>query len=154
MKMSGPVWSSEARLSDTQLDELVHECLDNFFKRKLKVLRTFRLREALATRNPWLLKIGRNEAAGKIVEDLMRAYTDAQDETIFREVFSELMARIARSRELLDKVVMSMSDVFTKGEDDYTTAWASAVNILTIEFINDFCLPSGEVDWKKLARLQ
>lgn len=140
-------------VSDAQLEKLVADCLENFFRRKLEILRTFRLTELLLNLNPYLLKIDSNENASKIVEELMKAQISDSDEAIFEDVFSEPVARIASSgKTALDKPVRFMRNAPTKHAKQYALAWDAGINRFTAEFIKDFCFTDGSIDWEKLVQ--
>ena len=140
--------------SDAELEQLVTRCVDEFFKRKLELLRTFRLKESLHNLNPCILKITASELASEIVVGLLKAHTNAQDETVFQEIFSEPIARVTSvGKTSLDKLVRAVKREPTKYEEEFEVAWACAINLLTAQFIEDFCLPDGAIDWEKLARL-
>ena len=146
--------SLRVSMSDAELEQLVTRCGDEFFKRKLELLRTFRLRESLHNLNPCILKITASGLAQEIVVGLLKAHTDARDETLFREVFSEPIARVTSAgKTSFDKLVRAVKGEPTKYEEEFEVAWACAVNILTAQFIKDFCLPDGAIDWEKLAQL-
>jgi len=89
-------------VSSKQLEELVSQCLDNLFKKKLEILHTFNLRESLMNVNPYSLVIDGNENASEIVEALMRVHVDSSDETMFGEAFFEPIARIAAGAKVSD----------------------------------------------------
>jgi hypothetical protein len=50
------------------------------------------------------------------------------------------------------KLIRLMKDVPTKHKKEYTPEWDAAINRFTAEFIKDFCLPDGSVDWEKLVQ--
>ena len=139
--------------SDAELKHLVRCCFDDFFKRKLELLRTFDLRKSLRTLNPCILKKSASGLASEVVVGLLKAHTNAQDETIFREVFSEPIAHVtSQGKASFDKLIRAINVEPTKYEDEYDDSWVRAVNSLTTQFIDDFCL-DGAIDWEKLARL-
>jgi len=237
--------SSKTTVLDIELKELVVDCLDNFFKRKLEIVRSFSLREALLNCNPYSLAINGNENASEIVEELLKAHISASDETIFGNAFFEPIARIAsggkasdaegvdfvtesddrisaialksgpypynasqkkrQSQEFLAvrsrlyklhkqfdpilghaygrlkseptkdriyrdrsgqafwteitgdsdfylKLVRLMKNEPAEHRKEYAPAWDAAINRFTAEFIKDFCIPDGSIDWEKLVR--
>ena len=50
------------------------------------------------------------------------------------------------------KLVRLMKDEPTKHRKEYAPAWDAAINRFTADFIKDFCLPDGSIDWEKLVR--
>jgi len=50
------------------------------------------------------------------------------------------------------KLVRLMKDEPAKHRKEYAPAWDAAINRFTAEFINDFCLPDGRIDWEKVVR--
>jgi len=51
------------------------------------------------------------------------------------------------------KLVRLMRDEPARHRKEYTPAWDAAINRFTKEFVTDFCLPDGNIDWEKLVRL-
>ncbi len=135
------------------MEKLVIEILDNFFKKRLEILQTFRLRGLVLNQNPYLLMIDGKELAGEIVEDLMRTHMNAQDNTLFREMFSEAIAQFESGAKVHHDQIMSIiNNASTEHIDEYALAWDATLNLLTEEFVRDFCLPQGGIEWGKLAR--
>jgi hypothetical protein len=96
------VQSSKVLVSDTQLEDLIADCLDDFFRRKLDILRTFDLKESLLNRNPYFFKVYGIYKASEIVERVLADYISASDETIFGDAFFEPIARIASAGKTSD----------------------------------------------------
>ena len=51
------------------------------------------------------------------------------------------------------KLISLMRDEPAKHRQEYQPKWDAAVNRFTAEFIRDYCLPDGSIDWEKLVRL-
>ena len=51
------------------------------------------------------------------------------------------------------KLIRLMRDEPAKHRLEYQPKWDATVNRFTAEFIRDFCLPDGSIDWEKLTRL-
>ena len=51
------------------------------------------------------------------------------------------------------KLIRLMRDEPTKHRQEYQPKWDAAVNRFTAEFIRDYCLPDGSIDWEKLVLL-
>jgi Type II restriction endonuclease EcoO109I len=51
------------------------------------------------------------------------------------------------------KLIRLMKDVPAKNRPRYRALWDQAVNRFTVEFIQDFCQPSGAIIWEKLVEL-
>lgn len=51
------------------------------------------------------------------------------------------------------KLIRLMKDEPAKHRKEYAPTWDAAVNRFTAEFIRDFCLPDGSIDWEKLVCL-
>ena len=78
---------SEDRAPDIQLEELVADCLDNFFRRKLEILHTFDLKESLLNQNPYFFKVYGIYKASEIVERVLTDFISASDENDIRRCF-------------------------------------------------------------------
>jgi len=96
------VQSSRVSDSKTQLEQLMVECLDKFFKRKLEILRTFDLKKSLRNHNPYYFKVYGINKAEEIVEQMMADFINSSDETMFGEAFFEPIARIASGANVSD----------------------------------------------------
>lgn len=163
---------------NARLEELATDGIDNFFKRKLEVLRSFNLRDSLLSCNPYSLVMAGNDNAGKIIENLLKAHQRGYEETSFNEVLVESILRLAfnanakstkglvcRHRsgqpfwtevtgdpEFYLKLIRLMRDNPTKHRLEYEEAWNASLNKFTRDFSNDFCFPDGRIDWEKLVR--
>ena len=51
------------------------------------------------------------------------------------------------------KLIRLMRDEPAKHRQEYQPKWDATVNRFTAEFIRDFCLEDGSIDWEKLVRL-
>ena len=51
------------------------------------------------------------------------------------------------------KLISLMRDEPAKHRQEYQPKWNAAVNRFTAEFIRDYCLPDGSIDWESLVRL-
>ena len=51
------------------------------------------------------------------------------------------------------KLIRLMRDEPAKHRQEYQPKWDATVNRFTAEFIRDYCLPDGSIDWEKLVRL-
>lgn len=72
-----------------KLEQHIIECLNKFYRRRLKNLSTLKLKEVLKRRNPYLMRaIGIGNAA-ELVEYLLTSHTQASDEGIFGDAFIE-----------------------------------------------------------------
>ena len=49
------------------------------------------------------------------------------------------------------KLIRLMRDVPSKNRPKYRPLWDAAVNKFTAEFVEEFCLPNGLIDWEKLT---
>ncbi len=141
-------------MSDAELEHLVERCFDEFFKRKIELLQTFDFIESLRNLNIYLLKKTTSGLPSEIVRGLLKTHTNARDEIIFQQVFSELIDHVKSSGETsLDKLLKAVKRDLTKYEEKFEVAWDHAVNQFTGQFLKDFCLPDGDIDWEKLAKL-
>lgn len=88
--------------SNTHFEQVIEECLDDFFRRKLRLLRTFDLKKCLLKQNPYSFKAYGIYNASVIVERMLTDYMNASDETIFGDAFFEPIARIASAAKVSD----------------------------------------------------
>ena len=51
------------------------------------------------------------------------------------------------------KLIRLMRDEPAKHRQEYQPKWDATVNRFTAEFIRDYCLPDGSIDWEKLVYL-
>lgn len=85
-----------------ELEHLISECLQDFYKRRLQKLEQLHLKVFLRRKNPYLFKALATEKASEIVEQVLVAYIGASDETIFGGAFFEPIARIASGGKVSD----------------------------------------------------
>ena len=88
--------------SKSQLEQLIAECLDEFFRRKLEILSTVDLKEILLNKNPYFFKVYGTQNVPEIVEQMLIDYVNASDETMFGEAFFEPIARIVSGAKVSD----------------------------------------------------
>ena len=119
--------SSKTTVSNIQLEELIADCLDEFFRRKLDILRTFDLKESLLNRNPYFFKVYGIYKASEIVERVLSDYISASDETIFGDAFFEPIARIVSGGKASD--AEGVDFVIESGERITAVALKSGPNI-------------------------
>ena len=74
-----------------------------------------------------------------------RIYRDRSGQAFWREITGD--------GDFYLKLVRLMKDEPAKHRKEYAPAWDAAINRFTAEFIKDFCLPDGRIDWEKLVRL-
>jgi hypothetical protein len=89
-------------LDTSELEKLISECLQDFYKRRLQKLEQLRLKTFLRRKNPYLFRALATEKASEIVEQVLVAYIGASDETIFGDAFFEPIARIASGGNVSD----------------------------------------------------
>jgi len=89
-------------LDTSELEKLISECLQDFYRRRLQKLEQLRLKTFLRRKNPYLFRALATEKASEIVEQVLVAYIGASDETIFGDAFFEPIARIASGGKVSD----------------------------------------------------
>lgn len=80
-------------ISENELEKIVGECLDEFYKRRLLKLNGLKLKDTLKRKNPYLFRAIGTEKAQDIVEGLLSAYMSSSDETTFGNSFFEPLAK-------------------------------------------------------------
>jgi hypothetical protein len=58
---------------------------------------------------------------------------------------------ISGSPDLYTDIIEPLGHTAKERNDDFNKSYAQMINKFTKEFSNDFCLKSGEIDWKKLV---
>ncbi len=76
-------------MTSLELENLIHQSLDNFYKRRLEKLTGLELKDTLRKKNPYLFRAIGIQKASEIVEALLQAYMSSSDETIFGDAFFE-----------------------------------------------------------------
>ena len=79
-------------MSPDALQDLVKQCLEAFYTRRINNLSGLRLKDVLKRKNPYLLRAIGIRTASELVEYLLQMHTQASDETIFGETFVEPIA--------------------------------------------------------------
>lgn len=82
-------------LDPARLEDLIAECLRTFYRHRLDKIKEMRLTSILGRKNPYLFRALATESASEIVQQIMRAFLSASDETIFGNDFFEPIAREA-----------------------------------------------------------
>lgn len=83
-------------ISDKELEDIVSEQLDMFYKSRLDQAKKLELKDVLSRKNPYLFKALGIEKPSEIVENLLNARLSSSDETIFgTEFFEKIAKRIA-----------------------------------------------------------
>ena len=80
-------------ISERELEMVVGEYLDDFYRRRLQKLTGLKLKDTLKRKNPYLFKATGTEKAQDIVEGLLNAYMSSSDEGIFGDAFFEPLAK-------------------------------------------------------------
>lgn len=79
-------------MNPNELEQLIKECLDAFYERRIRNLSTLSLKQVLRRKNPYLLRAIGLHTAAELVEYLLQLHTQASDETIFGDAFVEPLA--------------------------------------------------------------
>ncbi|MFA5317117.1 MAG: PmeII family type II restriction endonuclease [Dehalococcoidales bacterium] len=163
---------------DVNFMEFVKKCLDNYFKRKLELLTVFDLKQGLSNCNLTSLALHRNEMASSIVDGLISAHVNKDDEGLLNETVFEPVAwaygrlnteptkdRIYRDHsgklfwseitgdsDFYLKLVRLMKDLPIKHREEYLALWATTNNRLAKEFLSEFCFTNGNINWEKLVQ--
>lgn len=85
-----------------ELEVLISQCLQDFYKSRLQKVNKLKLRSFLRRKNPYLFRAQGIQKASEIVERVLTDYISASDETIFGNVFFEPIARIASGGKTSD----------------------------------------------------
>jgi hypothetical protein len=89
-------------VNTNELQELISNCLQDFYERRVRRLEKLKLKDFLHRKNPYLFKALGTQKASEIVERILTAYIGASDETMFGEAFFEPIARIASGAKVSD----------------------------------------------------
>lgn len=82
-----------------------------------------------------------------------RLNTEPTKDRIYRNRSGQAFwAEITGDSDFYLKLVRLMKDVPVKHRREYLKEHAAAVNRFTAEFVSDFCLVDGRIDWEKLVR--
>ena len=77
-----------------RLEEAVQAALTDFCRRRLDGLKSLKLKDVLARKNPYLFRATGVQEAAEIVKELLAAHVSSSDEGIFGDAFFEPIARI------------------------------------------------------------
>src|SRR5438128_2394097 len=81
-------------MNPSELEDLIRQCLDVFYKRRIKKLSELKLSNVLRKKNPYLLRAMGVQNAAEIVSEILKAYMSSSDETIFGDAFFEPLAKL------------------------------------------------------------
>jgi|SRR5581483_11466415 hypothetical protein len=80
-------------IDSEQLQQLIAQALDDFYRRRIQRLADLKLRAILRRKNPYLYKaIGAFDPVD-VIEEILKAYLSSSDEEIFGEAFFEPIAK-------------------------------------------------------------
>jgi hypothetical protein len=88
--------------TDKELEDIINNLLDDFYKRRIKKLSELKLRDTIKRKNPYLFKAIGTQDAAEIVESLLSAFMSSSDEGIFGDAFFEPLAREASGFKVSD----------------------------------------------------
>ena len=82
-----------------------------------------------------------------------KLHTDPTKNKIYRDRSGqEFWTEITGDKEFYIKLIELMKEEPLKYRKQYHKSWGAAINRFTMEFISDFCLTDGTIDWKKFTR--
>lgn len=82
-----------ARIDPNELENLIEQSLNDFYKSRLERLDDLKLKIVLQRKNPYLFKALYTEKAHELIEKILYAYISSSDETIFGDKFFEPIAK-------------------------------------------------------------
>ena len=80
-------------MDTTRLENLIKQCLDDFWTRRIEALQTLDLKDVLKHKNPYLFRACGIANAPEMVGQLLSAHLSSSDETIFGNVFFEPLCK-------------------------------------------------------------
>jgi len=89
-------------MNTDELQNLISQCLQDFYERRVRKLEELRLKDFLRRKNPYLFKALGTQKASEIIEKILTAYIGASDETMFGGAFFEPIARIVSGAKVSD----------------------------------------------------
>jgi hypothetical protein len=104
-------------MPQVDLDEVVSQALDDFYRRRLQKLTELKLKKTLRNKNPYLFKAVGVKKASELVEQLLQAFMSSSDETIFGDAFFEPVVKAACSGTAATGAGV---DVTVEKDDSYT----------------------------------
>ncbi len=81
-------------MNQLELENLIRQSLDIFYRRRIKKLSELKLSDILRKKNPYLLRAVGVQKASEIVEEILKAYMSSSDESIFGDAFFEPIAKM------------------------------------------------------------
>ena len=76
-------------MSLNELESLIRDCLEEFYRRRIENLSKLSPKKVLQRKNPYLMRALGIRTAAELVEYLLQIHTQASDETIFGDAFVE-----------------------------------------------------------------
>ena len=81
-------------MNPSELEGLIRESLNDFYKRRMKKLSELELRDVLRKKNPYLFRAIGLEKVSEVVAQILTAYMSSSDESIFGDAFFEPLVRL------------------------------------------------------------
>jgi hypothetical protein len=103
-------------MNPDELEQIIKDCLDGFYRRRIENLSKLRLHEVLKRKNPYLMRAIGLHTAAELVEYILQMYTQVSDETIFGDAFVEpVVLAVSRGKKSAAKGI----DIEIEGETTY-----------------------------------
>lgn len=167
--------SNHSLLDDQELIKLIEDCVQHFYTWRIKLLSELKLADLLGVLDPCDELISYSESKPRIVSRLMLKFFDliegySSTSIIFAPLIIALMKNASQLtqptnikssqafwEELTDdpnfylKLILCIREVPEKHRANYNLAWDKAVNRFERDFLTDFSLSDGSIDWEKLV---
>ena len=150
-------------MGSSNIEILVRETLDEFYRQRLMKLSKVKLSDLLRKQNLYLLCATYGSSIPKIVEKMLEEYISSSDESIFGDTFFKSISRIdSESTHSSDEesnsiykaiaIIDHFRDYPTQNRLEFMNTWANTLNRFEHDFLNNFGNHDGSIDWEKLLR--
>ena len=83
-----------------------------------------------------------------------RKVSEANESKVFRELSGQAFWAVLTGEEAFYlRIIGAMKAKPLEHKAQYQEEWVKAKNRFVAEFTQEFCLPSGEIDWRKIVQL-
>ena len=135
-----------------RLTRLCDEWSTKLHTDRLQDLASIKLADLLSDSKLRFACICASECATHLVATLLKQRLCAQDESAFRCLIGQLETEGQAEAELVAELVLLLREQIEARHIEYLMEEARALNRLSLEFLNDFSMPDGSIDWEKLVR--
>lgn len=134
--------------------EQIDNYIGRFYDQKIAEIRSLSLDDLLRQNDPCSFYSREVWRVSDYVETLLDDYVDTSYEMLFCEGLKQkFCGEITGDKEFYLKLIRLMRDIPQRHKPQYNKLWGATINKFTKEFLENYCLEDGSIDWETIVRL-